>query len=76
MECQGHQISLADLEAKAKDLGSLVSNPFPRALLSIQSFLEVSTITVDLLKILRFTHQCCTSCVKQISMRSVALVKP
>ena len=35
----GHQVSLAELEANPKDLGSLVNMPFPRSLRSMKSFL-------------------------------------
>ena len=39
MDYLGHQVSLAELEAYPKDLGSLVNIPFPRMLRSMQSFL-------------------------------------
>ena len=41
MDYMGHQVSLAGLEANPKDLGSLVSIPFPTTLRSMQSFLGV-----------------------------------
>ena len=39
VEYLGHHVSLAGLEANAKDLESLVNIPFPRTLRSMQSFL-------------------------------------